>query len=77
MIRHLQKYFWYILLLFLTVAILFPKQFIKSQKRDTKNTKTDHYILLTNVSIKRCIKPSSNMGGEEFQADKYLTDFNV
>ena len=35
------------------------------QKRDTKNTKTNHYILLTNVSIKSCItkyKPCSSSG---------------
>ena len=45
------------------------------KKRDTKNTKTNHYILLTNVSIKRCIKPVSNLVllGGEFQPDKYLT----
>ena len=38
--------------------------------------KTNHYILLTNVSIKRCIRPSLKPifsgGGEEFQPDKYL-----
>ena len=43
--------------------------------------KTNHYILLTNVSIKRCIKTSFETGfirgGEEFQPDKYLTDSNV
>ena len=39
--------------------------------------KTNHYILLTNVSIKRCIKTSFEtdlVRGEEFQPDKYLTD---
>ena len=30
------------------------------KKRDTKNTKTNHYILLTNDSIKRCILPSTD-----------------
>ena len=42
--------------------------------------KTNHYILLTNISIKRCIKTSLETyllrGGEEFQPDKYLTDRN-
>ena len=41
---------------------------------------TNHYILLTNVSIKRCIRPGyepSSSGGEEFQPDKYLTDRNA
>ena len=40
--------------------------------------KTNHYILLTNVIIKRCVKTSFETGfirgGEEFQPDKYLTD---
>ena len=48
------------------------------KKRDTKNTKTNHYILLTNDSIKRCILLSTDRvlrgGGEEFRPDKYLTD---
>ena len=43
--------------------------------------KTNHSILLTNVSIKRCFKPCSEPcssgGGEEFQPDKYLTDNNL
>ena len=30
------------------------------KKRDTKNTKTNHYILLTNDSIKRCILLSTD-----------------
>ena len=45
-----------------------------------KDTKTDHYTLLTNVSITRCIIRGSNYvlwgGGGEFQPDKYLTDTN-
>ena len=41
----------------------------KFKKPNTKSTKTNHYILLTNVSI-------IHLGGEEFQPDKYLTDFN-
>ena len=56
----------------------FAKQFIQNKKRDMKITNTNHYILLTNVCIERCIIPSSNHvlrgGGEEFQPDKYLTD---
>ena len=40
--------------------------------------KTNHYILLTNVFIKSCIKTSFETwfirGGKEFQPDKYLTD---
>ena len=60
----------------------FAKQFIHFIKRDTKTVqKTNHYILLTNVSIKRCIKTSFETGfirgGEEFQPDKYLTDSRV
>ena len=42
--------------------------------------KTNHCILLTNVSIKRCIKTSFKtyfIRGEEFQPDKYLTDSSV
>ena len=41
--------------------------------------KINHNILLTNVSIKRCIKTSFGtwfIRGEEFQPDKYLTDRN-
>ena len=41
----------------------FAKQFINFIKRDTKTIqKTNHYILLTNVSIKRCIKTSFETG---------------
>ena len=46
-----------------TISI-FAKQFIKLRKRDTKDTKTNHYKLLTNVSIKRCIRPGSSGGGK-------------
>ena len=49
-------------------------------KGTQKVQKTNHYILLTNVIIKRCIRPGSQPcssgGGEEFQPDKYLTDNN-
>ena len=43
--------------------------------------RTNHYILLTNNSIKICIKTSFETdllggGGEQFQPDKYLTDRN-
>ena len=38
----------------------FAKQLIQIQKRDTKSANTNHYILLTNVSIKRCIRPGSH-----------------
>ena len=37
----------------------FAKQFIHSKNGTQKDTKTNHYILLTNVSIKRCIIPGS------------------
>ena len=53
-----------------------------SKKQDT-NTKTNHYILLTNVNIKRCIKPGSDIilrgwgWGGEFQPDNYLTDISM
>ena len=41
----------------------FAKQFIHFIKRDTKSIqKTNHYILLTNVGIKRCIKTSFETG---------------
>ena len=59
----------------------FAKQFIHSKNGTQKDTKTNHYILLTNVSIKRCIipgsEPCSSGGGEEFQPDNYLTDKNL
>ena len=32
---------------------------IYSFKKGNKNTQTNHYTLLTNASIKRCIKPGS------------------
>ena len=46
-------------------TIFYKKKLLRFQKRDTKNTKTNHYILLTNVSIKSCItkyKPCSSSG---------------
>ena len=39
--------------------IIFCKTILTFQKQDTKSTKQNHYILLTNVSIKRCIRPGS------------------
>ena len=62
--------------------IFLQNNLLKFTKRDTKSTLTNHYILLTNVSIERCIKQNSNVilffgGGEEFQPDKYLTDCSV
>ena len=56
----------------ITTPMVFYRLFLQdnlfiSNKRDTKITKTNHYILLTNVSIKRCIRPgsepSSSVGG--------------
>ena len=56
----------------------FCKTIYSFHKNGTKKyRKTNHYILLTNVSIKRCIRPilkPISSGGEEFQPDKYLTD---
>ena len=44
-----------------------------------KYEKTNHYIFLTNVSIKRLLKLVQMYffgGVEEFQPDKYLTDIH-
>ena len=68
----------------ITTPIVFYRLFLQdnlfiSNKRDTKITKTNHYILLTNVSNKRCIRPGSepgSSGGGEFQPDKYRKDNN-
>ena len=51
----------------ITTPIVFYRLFLQdnlfiSNKRDTKITNTNHYILLTNVSIKRCIRPGSEPG---------------
>ena len=49
-------------------TIFYKKKLLRFQKRDTKNTKTNHYILLTNVRIKSCItwyKPCSSGGNTE------------
>ena len=62
------------------IELFFVKQFIQIQKRDKKiNTKT--YILLTTVSIKRGIIPSSSRvlrgggaGGGEFQPYRHKKD---
>ena len=61
------------------IPYIFPKHSFQINGTQ-KITKTTHYILWTNVSIKRCIRPGSesgSSGGEEFQPDKYLTDNNL
>ena len=41
-------------------VIFLQNNLFKFKNGTQKNTKTNHYILLTNVSFKRCIIPSSN-----------------
>ena len=41
------------------ICTFFCKTIYSFQKRDTKITQTNDHILLTNVSIKRCIRPGS------------------
>ena len=65
----------------MVAAAFFLQNNLLIPKNGTQRThKTNHYILLTNISIKRCIrprlKPIYSGGGEEFQPDKYLTDSN-
>ena len=61
--------------------MFFCKTIYSFHKGAQKIQQTNHYILLANVSIKRCIRlssePGSSGGGEEFQPDKYLTGINL
>ena len=49
-------------------VIFLQNNLFKFKNGTQKSTKTNHYIFLTNVSIKRCIIPSSNhvlLGGDD------------